>query len=207
MFSFFLIRLHNARRVVIALIAAQLLGCIGFGQVSAPPVDAAGSAVRRALWDFDRFLDHHPLLETQLRLNPALTWNTAFLGKQTELGDFLRANPVLVEEVKRHPRYFLYRALIRQAAVPLRYSDVAQLREVFDAQPDLERALVQNPEEIRNPAFLQRHLQLRDFLARHAPLGLEFLPWYGPAEGYRFRGRPYMGSRREPPGPRNREHQ
>lgn len=44
----------------------------------------------------------------------------------------------------------------------------------------MPRALVQNPEAIRDPAFLQRHALPRDFLARHPELALEYLQDHRP---------------------------
>jgi hypothetical protein len=47
---------------------------------------------------------------------------------------------------------------------------------VFDERPDLELALAQNPEAIRDPVFLQDHTALGDFLAQHPALARVFLP-------------------------------
>ena len=181
MFSFLLLRPYLARSLAIALMAAQLLGWITLARASDTSLTAALPAVRRSLREFDRFLDHHPLLEHELRLDPALTGDNAFMERHAELRDFLGANPGVVQGLKHYPRYLLYRALLRQASGPLSYSDIALIREVFDAQPDLERALVQNPEAIRDPAFLEEHARLRDFLARHPALGQVFLPCNKPS--------------------------
>jgi len=206
MLLFSLIRRRCAKRVGIALMAVLLSGGAARAQGGLPSPNVAHPEIRHSLWEFDRFLDHHPLLETQLRLNPALAWDAAYPKKHPELGDFLRTNPVIVDELKRHPRYFLYRALVRQASAPLRYADMAQIREVLDVQPEVERALVLSPEAIRDPVFLQMHPLLWDFLARHPVRGFEFLPRSPSPDG---NGRyPYllMPPRRELPGSRPRQH-
>jgi hypothetical protein len=167
------------------LMTAQMLGWITYAQAGEPVTSAASppapppnslSAVQRALREFDRFLDHHPLLENQLRVNPQLTTNREFLASNTELSDFLRANPNVVPGLKTYPRYFLNRALLRQASAPLQFSEFAPFRDLFQRQPKLEQELTANPELIRDPAFLESHPALRDVLVQHEPLGRVFLP-------------------------------
>jgi len=161
--------------------AAQLLGWITLARASeATPPPAPMTVVRRSLREFDRFLDHHPLVEDDLRLDPALTGDNIYLKKHLELRDFLAANPEVIRGLKHYPRYFLYRALLRQANAPLRYSEITQLRAVLDEHAALERALAENPEAIRDPAFLNEHPLLRDFLNQHAELGQVFLPCHEP---------------------------
>jgi hypothetical protein len=207
MFPFHFTRQQFAKLVAAAFMAVQLLGWITLADASDVSPPTALPVGRRALREFDRFLDHHPLLESELRLNPALTGDNAYLKKHAELRDFLGANPEVIRGLGHHPRYFLFRALLRQASSPLRYSDIAQLREVFDAQPDLERALVQNPEAIRDPAFLQEHAVLRDFLIQHPVLGFEYLPWDQSAKDITSHDHPSTSSRNDCPVPRSRQRQ
>lgn len=207
MFSFPFIRPYFARPVAIALMAAPLLCGITPARAGDASLTAARPAGHRALREFDRFLDHHPLLEAQMRLDPALIGDQVYLKKAAELRDFLSANPEVVQGLKNQPRYFLYRALLRQARAPLRYSEIAQFREVLDAQPELERALVQNPEAIRDPAFLAGHALLRDFLARHPALALEFLPLSQSPDGNPSHFYPPTSLRSDSPVQRSRQRQ
>lgn len=133
--------------------------------VVAPP--APLRTVHRALREFDRFLDHHPLPEDDLRLNPNLITDRTYLGKNLALNDFLTANPEVVRGLKINPRYYLFRALLRQASVPVRYADIVQFKGVLDAQPEMEQALNRDPESIRSPTFLRAHAPLHDFLNQH----------------------------------------
>jgi hypothetical protein len=165
--------------------AAQVLGWITYARAGEPAPSAASPsspppnslpAAQRALREFDRFLDHHPLMEDRLRLDAQLTANPDFLKKNPELRDFLRANPNVTEGLKAYPRYFLNRALLRQASAPLPFSEFAPIRDLFQQQPNLEQELKANPESIRDPAFLESHPALRDVLVQHEPLGRAFLP-------------------------------
>ncbi len=176
MFWLHLARHRFAQLAAAALVAAQLPGWIPSARGADAPPPAPGTAIHHSLRELDRFLDHHPLIEDELRLDPSLIGNATFLEQHEELRDFIGANPGVIQELSRHPRFFLYRALLQQASEPLRFFDIAQLGEVLDGQPALERALAQKPELIRDPAFLREHALLGDFLERHPVLGRAFLP-------------------------------
>ena len=126
-------------------------------------VDAAIEQ-RRTLRAFDRFLDHHPQIEDELRLKPALRREPRYLAANPELNSFLATTPDLAAALQTYPRYFLYRALLRQAHTPLKHSEIAQLSDLFDRQPALERALTHQPDAIRDAAFLETQPLLREFL-------------------------------------------
>jgi hypothetical protein len=171
---------------------AQMLGWITIARAdqsggAAPPPTTAAPAnalptVRRALREFDRFLDHHPLLEDQLRLDSKLTVNKIFLEKNPELSEFLRGNPSVAEGLKIYPRYYLYRALLRQADAPVPFRELAPLKELFQQEPKLEQELIQTPESIRDPVFLKTHPTLRDCLVQHPALAQVFIPLSVPQE-------------------------
>jgi hypothetical protein len=177
-------RLFTAKLTIGFLMVAQMLGWITYaradepaGSVTTTPQQSTSSPeVRRALREFDRFLDHHPLLEDRLRLDPQLSTDKVFLGKNPELSDFLRANPNIMEGLKIYPRYYLNRALLRQASAPVSYHELASFKDLFQQQPKLEQELTENPELIRDPAYLESHAALRDFLGQHPALAKVFLP-------------------------------
>lgn len=171
-----------AARALALLALAPGVGAIDRGYAAEAPRRAAepfgttSVAVRRALRDFDRFLDHHPLLEDELRLNPRLATRPDYLEANPELREFLRASPDVAQGLALHPRYFLYRALLRQASAPLPYHDVIQFGDVLDQQPDAEKELVRNPSVIRDESFLRSHPLLRDFILQRPGLAKVFLP-------------------------------
>ena len=142
----------------------------------APPPPSALPVVQRALREFDRFLDHHPVLEDQLRLDAGLVASSAFLEKSPELRDFLKANVNVAEGLKVYPRYFLNRALLRQASAPLTFKELAPFKDLFQREPGLERELIENPELIRDPAFLQSHAALHALFVEQPALARVFLP-------------------------------
>jgi hypothetical protein len=173
-------RLTLAGFVAAPLVVSGIRAQPGGGEEAATPPAAAPrpdalSAQRRALREFDRFLDHHPLLEDQLRLQPRLIADGDFLAKNSDLRDFLHENPNTADGLKSYPRYFLNRALLRQASAPLSFADLACLKPLFLQQPPLEQSLTRNPELIRDPTFLNSHAALRDCLLQHPALARVFL--------------------------------
>jgi len=170
-----------ARLSMTILIAASMFGWISLARAEAfsptrvPLLPKSLFTVRRALREFDRFLDHHPLLEDQLRLDPGLVTDSAFLSRTTELRDFLRENPAVTEGLKAYPRYFLNRSLLRQASAPVSFRDLAPLKDLFQVQPKLQQELNNNPELIRDPAYRESHIALRDCLVQHPALARVFI--------------------------------
>ena len=170
-----------ASRTAAVLLAFQAFGWIAPIHASeiigpAPLTSGPTPKVRDALREYDRFLDHHPSLEDQLRLSPRLAADPAFLGKNPELQAFLTANPEVTVGLQAYPHYYLNRALLRQASGPLPSADFAPLRDLFQQEPKLEQLLKGKPELIRNPLFLKTHPALHNVLTGNPALARVFLP-------------------------------
>ena len=168
-------------RLLRRILPLALAACLALGLTIPAAADGAvpDESMRRAhsaLRELDRFLDHHPLLENDLRLDPRLVADRDYLGKNSELQSFLAGNPGVIGALQLEPRHFLHRALIREASVPLRYADVAQLDPFFAVQPAIEREIVENPARIRDRAYVNLHPELGDFLAQHPLFDRVFQP-------------------------------
>jgi hypothetical protein len=158
-----------------------LAACLSLG-LAAPAVadtavpDESLHQAHRLLRELDRFLDHHPLLENDLRRNPSLLADRQYLGEKPELQNFLTVNAGVIRALQMEPRHFLHRALLRQANAPLKYSEVSQLDPFLSEQPAIERDLIEDPARIQEPAYLKLHPPLGDFLAQHPLLFRVFPP-------------------------------
>ena len=176
-------RPNFARLALFALgIAPGFVSRIEAGDESlpGPPPPAAITDQRRAafqvLRELDRFLDHHPLIESDLRMDSSLLESAAYLERHPALRQFLAANPEVSPILKTEPRHLLHRALLREANVPLKWSEVAQLDTFFDQYPAIEQQLVRDPALIRASQFLVARPRLREFLEQSAALARGFLP-------------------------------
>jgi len=176
MHTFSLVR--PRRRPLVPLVMA---GCLTIGPSVLLFAGAAapGESLRQAhriLRALDRFLDHHPLLENDLRLDPQLVGDAGYCAKNPALADFVAGNPGVIPALQMEPRHFLHRALIREAGAPLRHAEVAQLDSFFAAEPAIERQIIDDPARIRDPDYLRLHAPLSDFLAQHPLLNSVFRP-------------------------------
>jgi hypothetical protein len=179
MISFLLARMPTAKITAFLITLAQCFGWLSLSRAAdvARPMPPSPELVmiRHALREFDRFLDHHPLIEDDLRLNPRLVNEENFLSRNSELKAFVQGNPAIRTALTTYPHYFLYRALMREASAPLRYADIAQLKDLLDREPALETTLAQHPAAIRDPSFLEAHADLKHFLEQHPSLENVFL--------------------------------
>jgi len=64
---------------------------------------------RRELASMDRFLDSHPEISEQLRKDPSLINNTAWVEKHPALHEYLQTHPEISEELKENPGAFMRR--------------------------------------------------------------------------------------------------
>lgn len=71
--------------------------------------DSEPDITRQEVAAFDRFLDQHPAIDRELRQNPSLVNDPAYLQRHPELGEFLQNHPRVREELRENPRQFMRR--------------------------------------------------------------------------------------------------
>jgi hypothetical protein len=155
-------------------------GAVESSPTASPPAPPPITDERRAafplLRELDRFLDHHPLIENDLRLDVTLLENEAYLNCNPPLRQFVATHPTMGSTLRNEPRHLLHRALLREANVPLKWSEAAQIDAFLDQHPVIGLQLVTDPMLIRSAGFLAAEPQLRAFLAQNAALSRGFLP-------------------------------
>jgi phage-related protein len=122
------------------------------------------------LESLDRFLDGHPQINADVRKDPALLENDAYLKDHAPLKDFLDSHPGIREQVKENPQAFMRGARQYQAAEER--DDRVQARlEAFDQFLDKHRELDQdlrkNPSLLNDDDYVAKHKELEQFLAGH----------------------------------------
>lgn len=143
---------------------------------SPPPITEQRRASFHLLHELDRFLDHHPLIENDLRVDVTLLENEAYLSRNPPLRQLVAIHPTMGATLRSEPRHLLHRALLREANVPLKWSEAAQLDDFLDQHPVIEHQLATDPMLIRTAGYLAAEPQLRAFLEQNATLSRGFLP-------------------------------
>jgi len=130
-----------------------------------------GSENKQAqLESFDRFLDGHPEINGNVRKDPALLENDAYLKEHGPLKDFLDSHPGIREEVKANPQAFMRGE--RTYQVGENRQDQAQARleafdQFLDQHHDLDQDLRRNPGLLNDDDYVKKHKDLEAFLGGH----------------------------------------
>lgn len=160
----------GAAALIGALAAHPALAATSGARAQAQAAGASSQATATTadgLAAFGEFLDQHPEVEARLQGNAGLLTNPAFVKNHPAVPQFLARHPEILAELAQQPRWFLHRELGRQSSAPLSREQLANFDRVLDQHPELEKQLVQRPRLLRQPDFVGKHAELRDYLKRH----------------------------------------
>ena len=130
---------------------------------------------RSELRNFDSYLDKHQDVRADLEKNPNLINDPAYVNRHPHLKAFLEHHPNTREELKENPSAFMHRENAfekSEGGEARRGSDItqAELRnwdDYLDKHKDVQRDLSKNPNLINDPAYVNKHPHLKDFLEDH----------------------------------------
>jgi len=117
---------------------------------------------------FDRFMDNHPDIASQVRQKPWLLTNYDFLQSHPDLNAFLQSHPQLSAEISQNPTTFMQSE--NRLDQPDGKRDLAELDRFMGRHPEIAAQLRQKPWLLTNYDFLQSHPDLRTFLQDHPQL-------------------------------------
>lgn len=156
-----------------ALVALVLLLTV----VSGPPAFAQNpnpDITRTELGNLDRFLDSHPDIARDVRQNPRLIDDRAYVNAHPQLREFLEHHPNTREELRETPNYFMARerGFERSEGDRDRDKDITgtELRnfdEYLDHHPNQARDIRNNPRLVDDPQYLAKHPELKEWLDHH----------------------------------------
>ena len=155
--------------VLLLVLAVILVGTNAVAQGNPNP-----DITRPELQNFDRFLDGHPAVEQDLRKDPRLIENRAYVDSHPELKEFLGSHPGVREEIKETPRYFMEREeRYDRNHQDITHGQVSPFDEFLDRHPNVDREISKNPSLIRNREYLAKHPELREYLDAHPAMRKE----------------------------------
>jgi hypothetical protein len=123
---------------------------------------------RQELNNFDNFLDTHPAIAKDLRSNPALVKDSAYLSAHPELKEFLNNHPGVREEIRENPNGFMKRERnFEKAGKDISPAEVKTFDDFLDKHPAVNKELRKNPALVNDPNFVAKHPELKEFLSSH----------------------------------------
>jgi len=154
---------------------STLIGVLCFLLVSATlaaPVFATQKGerdvTRQELLNFDRFLDSHPAIDQDLKKNPGLVNDAAYLSAHPELKEFLATHAGVREEILENPRTFMNREeRFDRSGRDITRQELQNFDGFLDTHPNIEKDLEKNPKLLNDAAYLSAHPELKQFLDTH----------------------------------------
>ena len=123
---------------------------------------------RQELNNFDNFLDTHPAIRSDLRSNPALVKDSAYLSAHPELKQFLDTHPGVREEIRENPKGFMKTERhFEKSGKDISAAEVKNFDDFLDKHPAMEKELQKNPALVNDPNYLAKHPELKEFLNSH----------------------------------------
>jgi phage-related protein len=123
---------------------------------------------RQELNNFDNFLDRHPAIDKDLKGNPALVKDPAYLSAHPELKEFLANHPGVREEIRENPKGFMNRERhFEKTGKDISPAEVKNFDEFLDKHPAVDKELRKNPALVNDPNYVAKHPELREFLNNH----------------------------------------
>src|SRR5437016_14593126 len=110
-----------------------------FAALLTQPVFAAQQnpdITRQELNNFDNFLDTHPAIEKDLKSNPALVKDSAYLSAHPELRGFLANHAGVREDIRENPSRFIKRErYCEQSGKDILPTEVKNVDGIVDKHP------------------------------------------------------------------------
>ena len=146
------------RSAVLITALCFLLAGTSFGQ----------NITRQELSNFDQFLDSHPAIEKDLRSNPSLAKDSAYLTAHPELKNFVASHPGVREQIQNNPQRLINREReFEKSGKDITNAEVKNFDDFLDKHPAIEKDLEKNPSLANNSDYVAKHPELGQFLASH----------------------------------------
>jgi hypothetical protein len=132
--------------------------------------DRDRSGDRRAVANFDQFLDTHRETAEQLRRDPSQINNDEFVKSHPALQAYLQQHPEVRQDVSQNPNAFMQQEARYDRSDNGMDRDTdsrRQFGQFLGGHADVSRQLSENPSLVKNHEYLDNHPELRDYLNSH----------------------------------------
>ncbi len=144
--------------------------------------DRDADLTRQQLSVFDSFLDGHPEVAEQIRKNPSLVNNEAFVENHPDLQRYLQAHPEVKQDLAQNPNAVMHqeqrydrredqdadrdRGQDRDRS-DIKRGELVNMDHFMDSHPEIAEQLRKDPSLVDNKEFVKSHPALQEFLANH----------------------------------------
>ncbi len=125
---------------------------------------------RRAVANFDQFLDSHRETAEQLRRDPSQINNDEFVKSHPALQAYLQQHPEVRQDVSQNPNAFMQQEARYDRSDNGMDRDTdsrRQFGQFLGGHADVSRQLSENPSLVKNHEYMDNHPELRDYLNSH----------------------------------------
>ncbi len=160
--------MYDHWRKILKTLAAASLAILMAAPALAQNARNDNDITRGELLNLDRFLDTHSQIESDLRANPSLINDRAYISSHPELQQFLRTHPGVAEEARENPNRLVRReAAFDKSGRDITRGEVGRFDEFLDHHRQVDRDLRKNPNLINDPNYLAKHPGLQQWMQSH----------------------------------------
>jgi len=144
------------------------------------PALQGDDATRQELANFDRFLDSHPEVASDIRKDPSLVNNDDFVNRHPALQTYLQDHPAVSQQIKADPNAFMRqetrydrREDDRDRDRDINRQELAHFNQFLDTHRETAEQLRKDPSLVDNQEFVSNHLALQSYLREHPELSAQ----------------------------------
>jgi hypothetical protein len=144
------------------------------------PALQGDDATRQELANFDRFLDSHPEVASDIRKDPSLVNNDDFVNRHPALQTYLQDHPAVSQQIKADPNAFMRqetrydrREDDRDRDRDINRQELAHFNQFLDTHRETAEQLRKDPSLVDNQEFVSNHPALQSYLREHPELSAQ----------------------------------
>ena len=144
------------------------------------PALQGDDATRQELANFDRFLDSHPEVASDIRKDPSLVNNDDFVNRHPALQTYLQDHPAVRQQIKADPNAFMRqetrydrREDDRDRDRDINRQELAHFNQFLDTHREVAEQLRKDPSLVDNQEFVHNHPALQSYLREHPELSAQ----------------------------------
>ena len=144
------------------------------------PALQGDDATRQELANFDRFLDSHPEVASDIRKDPSLVNNDDFVNRHPALQTYLQDHPAVRQQIKADPNAFMRqetrydrREDDRDRDRDMHRQELARFNQFLDTHRETAEQLRKDPSLVDNQEFVHNHPALQSYLREHPELSAQ----------------------------------